>query len=154
MSTGVALGVDLGTTWTAASIRGGAGGAANAEPLALGDHGAAMPSVVAVVDGEVVAGVRAERAAAADPASAARDFKRRLGDTTPIVVAGTPYGAETLTGHLLGAVVGAARSAGAEPGEVTLTHPATWGPTSTQSCEQLSRPSRSRRACGRWRTPR
>jgi actin-like ATPase involved in cell morphogenesis len=113
------LGVDLGTTWTAASVGG--------EPLPLGEHGPSMPSVVAVADGEVLVGWRAVRAAAADPASAAREFKRRLGDTTPIVVAGTPYGAETLTGHLLGGVVEAARSKGHEPGSVVLTHPAAWG---------------------------
>ncbi len=113
------LGVDLGTTWTAASVDG--------QPLALGEHGPSMPSVVAVADGELVVGWRAVRAAAVDPASAAREFKRRLGDTTPIVVAGTPYGAETLTGHLLAGVVEVARSKGHEPGSVVLTHPAAWG---------------------------
>jgi actin-like ATPase involved in cell morphogenesis len=117
------LGVDLGTTWTAAA--GGRAGAS--EPIALDDHGAAMPSVVALVDGTFLAGSRAVRAAAADPTCAAREFKRRFGDTTPIVVAGTPLGAETLTGHLLAAVVAGAADAGTRPDRVVLTHPATWG---------------------------
>ena len=71
-----------------------------------------MPSVVAVVDGKPVAGDAAVRVGRDATAAVAREFKRRLGDTTPIVLAGTPYGAETLTGHLLAHVVAAAASAG------------------------------------------
>jgi actin-like ATPase involved in cell morphogenesis len=113
------LGVDLGTTWTAAAVT--ADG--RTTPVALGSAGPAMPSVVAIVDGKPVAGEAAVRAGAADPTAVAREFKRRLGDTTPIVLGGTPYGAETLTGHLLAHVVATAGGAT----EVTLTHPATWG---------------------------
>ena len=91
------IGVDLGTTWTAAAVDAGGG----ARPLRLGGDGPAMPSVVAV-DGEaVVVGEAAERRMAADPGAGIREPKRRLGDTTPYVIAGTPYGAETLMGHLL-----------------------------------------------------
>ena len=96
------LGVDLGTTWTAAAVQHAPG--VPAEPLNLAGADPAMPSVVAVVDGDVIAGEKAARISATDPASAAREFKRRLGDTTPIVVAGVPFGAETLMGHLLGQV--------------------------------------------------
>ncbi|WP_162942366.1 Hsp70 family protein, partial [Desertimonas flava] len=113
------LGVDLGTTWTAAAVYDGRA----VQAVTLGTAGAAMPSVVAMVDGAPVAGDAAVRAAQSSPASAAREFKRRLGDTTPILIGGTPYGAETLTGHLLAHVV---RTAGGAR-TVTLTHPATWG---------------------------
>jgi actin-like ATPase involved in cell morphogenesis len=119
------LGVDLGTTWTAAAVQHAPG--VPAEPLNLAGADPAMPSVVAVVDGDVIAGEKAARISATDPASAAREFKRRLGDTTPIVVAGVPFGAETLMGHLLGQVVGTAREAGVDVATVALTHPATWG---------------------------
>jgi actin-like ATPase involved in cell morphogenesis len=113
------LGVDLGTTWTAAAVT--ADG--RTTPVGLGSAGPAMPSVVAIVDGKPVAGEAAVRAGATDPTAVAREFKRRLGDTTPIVLGGTPYGAETLTGHLLAHVVAAVGAAT----EVTLSHPATWG---------------------------
>ena len=113
------LGVDLGTTWTAAALT--ADG--RTSPVGLGSAGPAMPSVVAVVDGKPVAGEAAVRAGVADPTAVAREFKRRLGDTTPIVLGGTPYGAETLTGHLLAHVVAAAGGVT----DVTLSHPATWG---------------------------
>ena len=88
------LGVDLGTTWTAAAVT--ADG--RTTPVGLGSAGPAMPSVVAIVDGKPVAGEAAVRAGTTDPTAVAREFKRRLGDTTPIVLGGTPYGAETLTG--------------------------------------------------------
>ena len=42
--TGVALGVDLGTTWTGAALCSPGG---EAEVLVLGDSGPAMPSVIA-----------------------------------------------------------------------------------------------------------
>jgi actin-like ATPase involved in cell morphogenesis len=113
------LGVDLGTTWTAAAVT--ADG--HTTPLGLGSAGPAMPSVVAIVDGKPLAGEAGVRAGATNPTAVAREFKRRLGDTTPIVLGGTPYGAETLTGHLLAHVVAAAGGAA----DVTLTHPATWG---------------------------
>src|SRR5687768_6148148 len=116
---GERLGVDLGTTWTAAAVHDGRA----VTPLQLGSSGAAMPSVVAIVDGKPVAGEAAVRAGQTSPTSVAREFKRRLGDTTPIIVAGTPYGAEALTGHLLAHVVAVAGGAAL----VTLTHPATWG---------------------------
>ena len=123
MGTDVRVGVDLGTTWTAAARWSGG----EAEPVALGPNGSAMPSVVAVADGGIVAGHAAVRAATLDPASSAREFKRRLGDTSPIVLGGSPYGAETLMGHLLSHVLGVVREQSGEPAAVTLTHPAAWG---------------------------
>jgi molecular chaperone DnaK (HSP70) len=117
------LGVDLGTTWTAAAVYDGNAVA----PLKLGAAGAAMPSVVAIADGKPVAGDAAVRVGRDSTAAVAREFKRRLGDSTPIVLAGTPYGPETLTGHLLAHVVATASGAGHDTSHVTLAHPATWG---------------------------
>ena len=98
------LGVDLGTTWTAAALSDGQ----HVEPVKLGASGASMPSVVAIADGKPVAGDAAVRVGRDQPTAVAREFKRRLGDSTPIVLGGTPYGPEALTGHLLAHVVTAA----------------------------------------------
>ena len=105
------LGVDLGTTWTAAAIHSDG----SCEAVQLAQHTIAMPSVVAIADGELIAGDAAERRwpPIRPPA---REFKRRLGDSTPYVLDGTPYGAEALMGHLLKHVVGAAEAqAGTRP---------------------------------------
>ncbi len=118
------LGVDLGTTWTAAAIHNDDGG----EAVQLADQSIAMPSVVAVENGDLVVGDAAERRLAQDPTAGVREFKRRLGDTTPHVVAGQPYGAEALMAALLRHVVDAATAQGGErPSTVALTHPANWG---------------------------
>ncbi len=114
------LGVDLGTTWTAASL--------NGEPLQLSDRRSAMPSVVAVDGGRLITGDAAERRLLSDPTSGVREMKRRLGDTAPFMLAGTPYGPEALMAALLRSVVDAATAqAGATPDEVVVTHPANWG---------------------------
>ncbi len=57
------LGVDLGTTWTAAAVADGSA----PEVLQLGTHGLAMPSVVARDGDAWVVGEAAERRIAADP---------------------------------------------------------------------------------------
>ncbi|HEX8803975.1 MAG TPA: Hsp70 family protein, partial [Acidimicrobiales bacterium] len=121
---GTRLGVDLGTTWTAAALRRGG----HVTALDLGTGAPAMPSVVAL-DGEaVVVGERAERQLLSDPTTGLRECKRRLGDTTPMVMGGRPYGAEALMGHMLRHVVEVATAAaGGPPDEVVLTHPANWG---------------------------
>jgi actin-like ATPase involved in cell morphogenesis len=120
-----ALGVDLGTTWTGAALCPPGG---EAEVLVLGEAGPAMPSVVAFDGDTPLAGDTAERRVLEEPTSGAREPKRRLGDTTPYVIAGTPYGADTLMGHLLRHVLEVATAqGGAPPDVVVLTHPANWG---------------------------
>ena len=89
-----------------------------------------IPTIVSIrPDGEVLVGEAAERRAVTDPARTAREFKRRLGDPTPYVLGGTPYGAEALQARVLRAIVGLVRERqGAEPSTIVLTHPANWGP--------------------------
>ena len=97
------LGIDVGTTFTAAAIARADG---TVEMLGLGTRAPTMPSVVLVrADGEILVGEPAERRAATEPARVAREFKRRLGDPNPIFIGGSPYSAEALTTHLLKAVV-------------------------------------------------
>jgi molecular chaperone DnaK len=122
---GYSLGVDLGTTYTAAAVaRDG-----RAEIATLGSRTAAIPSVVLVRDDQVLTGEAASRRAAAEPDRVAREFKRRLGDTTPLFLGGAPYSAEALTARLLDAVVDeVSQREGGRPDRVAVTHPANWGP--------------------------
>ena len=119
------LGVDLGTTFTAAAV--GAGGAPWV--LGLGNRALQVPSVVFMGPEGFLVGEAAERRGAAEPDRLVREFKRRLGDRVPLVVGGQSVTAEELMGQLLGWVVArAAERMGGPPGEVILTYPANWGP--------------------------
>jgi actin-like ATPase involved in cell morphogenesis len=131
------LGVDLGTTYTAAAVsRDG-----RAEVATLGASGPVMPSVVLLrADGEVLEGDVAVRRGLAEPTRVAREFKRRLGDPTPLVLGGTPYGAESLMSHLLRAVVKLVSDReGEAPERVVLTHPANYGPYKLDMMREVAR---------------
>jgi molecular chaperone DnaK len=120
------LGVDLGTTWTAAAVvRDGV-----AEGVTLGTHAAAIPSVLFLRDdGSALVGEAAVRRGASEPGGVVREFKRRLGDPTPIVVGSTPHSADSLMGRLLRWVVDTvSERQGGPPDGVTVSHPANWGP--------------------------
>jgi len=120
------LGVDLGTTFTAAAVaRGG-----RVEVASLDYRTAAIPSVVWVgPDGTVVTGHPALNRGLSDPSRMAREFKRRMGDPAPLLLGGTPFSADALTERLLKAVTDAvATLEGGTPESVSVTHPANWGP--------------------------
>ena len=124
---GYGLGVDLGTTFTAAARRGASGTCV----VALGRGGEVCePSVIyAAPDGSVLTGDAAEEAGAAEPHRLARGFKRRLGDPTPLVVGATPFSPAALLAAQLRSIVSRVeRTEGAAPGSVVLTCPAIWGP--------------------------
>ena len=119
------LGIDLGTTWTAAAVFRGE----RAVIVNLGTRQAAVPSVVYVgADGSVLVGEAAERRVLSEPERVARQFKRRIGDPAPILLGGSPHSAELLTSKLLRWVVDAVASREGEmPTTITITHPANWG---------------------------
>jgi actin-like ATPase involved in cell morphogenesis/sugar lactone lactonase YvrE len=121
---GYTLGIDLGTTYSAAAIVRGS----IVEPCVLGTIAAQIPTVVVLRDNaEVLTGEAAERRAASEPARTAREFKRRLGDPIPIVIGGTPYGAEALMALMLQAIVGqVTQREGMAPATIVLTHPANY----------------------------
>ena len=99
---GTFVGVDLGTTFTAAAVWRGT----RAEIVELGNRAAVIPSVVLLADdGTVLTGEAATRRAMSEPTRVAREFKRRIGDTTPVLVGGRPYSAEALTARLLRSVI-------------------------------------------------
>lgn len=131
---GYRLGVDIGTTFTAAAVcRDG-----RAEMLGLGNRAMQVPSVLFLKDdGEFLVGEAAETRAAAEPERVAREFKRRLGDPVPVLVAGRPFSAEALTARLLSWVVGMAAERQGEPPEtVAVAHPANWGRFKTDLLRQ------------------
>jgi molecular chaperone DnaK (HSP70) len=119
-----ALGVDLGTTYTAAATaRDG-----RVEIFSLGRHLAAVPSVVYAGAEGVLVGDPAVQRAVTEPERVAREFKRRVGDPVPLVLGGTPWSAEQLMARMLEWVlarVGAEE--GSAPVRLVVSHPANWG---------------------------
>lgn len=131
------LGVDLGTTFTACAVaRDG-----RAEICSLGNRSASVPSVVFLREDEtILTGEAAERRALSDPGRVAREFKRRVGDPTPIILGGTPYSAEALMGKMLRWTVEAvSEREGGAPERIAATHPANWGPYKKDLFEQAIR---------------
>ncbi|MGH9049154.1 MAG: Hsp70 family protein, partial [Acidimicrobiia bacterium] len=131
---GYALGVDLGTTYTAAAVsRDG-----RVEIATLGNRSAAVPSVVLLrADETILTGDAASRRGLTEPDRVAREFKRRIGDTTPIFLGGAPYSAETLMGKLLRWVVDeVARREGGPADATVVSHPANWGAYKKDLLEQ------------------
>ncbi|GAA4946568.1 Hsp70 family protein [Actinoplanes utahensis] len=132
-----ALGIDLGTTWTAAATwRDG-----HAEIVPLGGRGAAIPSVVLLRSDETfLTGEPAGRRGLTEPHRVAREFKRRIGDSTPILLGGVPQSAEALTARMLRAVVEqVATREGGPPSATCVSYPANWGPFKIDLLKQAVR---------------
>ncbi len=119
------LGVDLGTTYTAAAVYKNG----RVTVASLGNQSAAIPSVILLKDDEtILTGEAANRRGMTEPERVARDFKRRVGDTTPMFLGGTPQSAEALMARLLRWVADevSARE-GEAPEHLAVCHPANWG---------------------------
>jgi molecular chaperone DnaK len=119
------LGIDLGTTFTAAALcRDG-----RTEIVALGNHAATIPSMVFLrEDDNVLIGDAAERRGLLEPSRLAREFKRRLGDSTPILLDRTPFSAERLMAVMLRQIVAdVTQRQGEPPSTLAVSHPANWG---------------------------
>ena len=123
---GYHLGVDLGTTFVAAALATDS----RVEMFTLGDRSVVSPSVVYLrEDGALVPGDAAARRAVSSPDRIGREFKRRLGDPTPVMLGGAPYPVTVLMGTLLQDVLTrVTETEGTKPDSVVLTHPANWGP--------------------------
>ena len=119
------LGIDLGTTFTSASVYEGG----RATVVDLAGRTATMPSVVFLDDtGTFVVGDTATRRSANDPARAAQQFKRRFGYTTPLFLGGSPFSADALSAEMLKSVIAlVTQRQGGSPAGVALTYPANWG---------------------------
>src|SRR3954452_14784996 len=119
------LGIDIGTTYTAAAI------VENGQVsiIALGDRAAAVPTVVFLrEDDEILTGDAANRRAATEPGRVARQFKRRVGDPTPLLLGGSPMSPQALMAKMLRWTVDrVSQLQGGPPDHVTVSHPANWG---------------------------
>ena len=131
---GYAVGIDLGTTYSAAALY----RAGKVEMVPLGNRSASIPSLVFLrEDGTILTGEAAERRGLAEPARLARQFKRRVGDAAPVVLGRTPYSADRLMAQLLRSVIDAVQEReGSAPAHMALTHPANWGPYKTDLVRQ------------------
>jgi Hsp70 protein len=115
------LGVDLGTTTSAAALRRGS----RLEVCALGDLTATMPSVALErSDGSLLVGEAAADRARYDTTLVARHVTAHLDDDEPIVLDGRPHDPARLTQALLETVIDRVRRLyGDRPHDVVLTYP-------------------------------
>ena len=138
------LGIDLGTTYTAAALYRPAVDELETHVVPLGSRSPAVPSVLFLAqDGSLVVGEAAERHALTDPDRVVREFKRRIGDEIPLLVGGVPWQAHELAGVLVRWVWQRVNQREGElPEGVALTCPASWGPHKTSLFEQAVRATR------------
>lgn len=131
-----AVGIDLGTTFTAAAV----GDAAGTRMVALSPE-IVVPSVAChTPDGRLLTGADAVRAAEDDPARLGRGYKRRLGDPTPLMLGGAAYSpAALMAAQLRTSLDQVAHLMGGPPDSVVLTCPAIWGPYRREQFAEVPR---------------
>ena len=127
------LGIDLGTTYTAAAICWQAADGLEVQVVPLSNHSHAIPSVLFLPgDGSLVVGEGAQRRSLTDPDRVVREFKSRVGDEIPLLVAGSPYYAHDLAAEFVSWICQyVVEREGERPEAVALTCPASWGPYKT-----------------------
>lgn len=131
------LGIDLGTTQTAAAVQVDG----RIDVVRLGGRRAEIPSLIFVTpEGGLVIGEAAERRGLSEPGRLAREFKRRMGDPVPVLAGGVPFSAHALTAKLLRHVLDTVtKLQGGPPAVLTVTHPANWGPYKREQLDQALR---------------
>ncbi len=127
------LGMDLGTTYTAAAICWPVAGGLEVQVVPLSNHSHAIPSVLFLPgDGSLVVGEGAQRRSLTDPDRVVREFKSRVGDEIPLLVAGAQYYAHDLAAEFVRWLHEyVVEREGERPEAVALTCPASWGPYKT-----------------------
>jgi molecular chaperone DnaK len=125
------LGIDVGTSFTTAAVAHIDDGRSVAAPevLSLGPRGGVVPSVMYLGDdGHVLIGEAAQRRGVGRPDRVVREFKRRIGDTVPIVAGGLSVAPEDIFATMVRWVVDRAEEReGAPPAAVMLAVPSSWG---------------------------
>ena len=112
------LGIDIGSHRTAWVAHPGG----TTSPAKVIEGG--LDTVVALtIDGRLVAGAEVRSLAPGTIRQVATGFVEHLGEPAPIIIGGTPYGAEALTAGVVAAAMSEARGAmRAEPGAVVIVH--------------------------------
>src|SRR3954451_8988715 len=113
------LGIDIGTTDTAAAIVEDG----RASIVAPGPRAPVVPTVVFLrEDEEILTGDAANRRAATEPGRVARQFKRRVGDPTPLLLGGSPMSPQALVAKMLRWTVDrVTQLQGAPPDHITVS---------------------------------
>jgi len=134
---GYRLGIDLGTTYTAAAVVDG--GRASIVPL--GNRAPVVPTVVFLrEDDTILTGDAANRRGITEPNRVAREFKRRIGDPTPLLLGGSPMTPQALMAKMLRWTVDEVTSLqGSGPERVAVSCPANWGPYKLDLLQQAIR---------------
>lgn len=122
------LAVDVGASRTAAAIaRTDSRGETVSTPFALGRHTDSVPSALFVGEGELLFGDAAVRRGITQPERLIRDFKRRVGDGTPLLAGGRRFSPEQVFALLVEWVIGCVvEREGVRPAALTVSIPATW----------------------------
>jgi molecular chaperone DnaK len=138
------LGIDFGTTYTAAALYRPTLDELGTQLIPLGSRSSAVPSVLFLAeDGSLLVGEAAERQALTHPGRVVREFKRRIGDEIPLLVGGVPWQAHELAAVLVHWVwQRVTKREGELPEGVALTYPASWGPYKIRLFEQAVRATR------------
>jgi hypothetical protein len=120
------VGVDLGTSFAAAAMT----HAGTLDMVRLGGQAMVTPSAAYLDEnGTLLTGEAADRLGLKDASRVAREFKRRLGDPTPVILAGAPHSPTALMAALLRSILDTVSQVRGGPADdVVLTHPAVWGP--------------------------
>ena len=123
------LGIDFGTTFTAAVVR-RAEGTGDTEVVPLGGRGGAVSSVLHLArDGRVTVGEAGREPRRINPTRVIRGLKRRVGDAAPVLLGGQPWAAEELSARLVRWVVDrVVEKEGEPPATIALAHPVSWAP--------------------------
>jgi actin-like ATPase involved in cell morphogenesis len=129
MSAPYFLAIDIGTSRTSAAIaRSAPDGSLMATPFPLGRSSDNAPTVVFASDGELLFGDAAERRGHTQPDRLIREYKRRIGDDVPILVADHAYAPEDLYALTVDwAARAVVEREGATPVRLAITVPAAWG---------------------------
>ncbi len=136
-TTAWALGIDFGTSYTAAAIAAGD----RVDVLEI-DGQPRMPSLILLgEDGEIVVGQSAVQQAPLFPGRVERAPKRYLGVPRPLLVDGAVVRPVEAVARILGVVLAEARRrrGGTEPAAVVLTHPARWAAARTEALVEAAR---------------
>ncbi|OZM74074.1 hypothetical protein CFN78_07325 [Amycolatopsis antarctica] len=124
------IGIDVDPSRAvAAACRIGEDGHGPAETVRLGEVSASIPTALFLdEEGYLLVGDAALAAGVAEPERLITGFHERIGDDTPVTVAGEPFSAQSLSAAVIAwSVARAAEPMGEPPEQVTVTHPASWG---------------------------